>query len=87
MRNQMSIDWIDKEQKQQGIILRELIKVRKHNVVLYSFDTFNLKFFYFKVNSEIEISRLNGQELRFLKEKRNILLLASYQFDIEIKEF
>jgi LIX1-like protein len=37
-----------------------------------------------KVNAEIDHARLNGQELRFLKEKRDILLLASYQFDIEI---
>jgi LIX1-like protein len=63
MRNKMSIDWIDREQKQSGIIITEL----------------------HKVNNEIEASRLRGQELRFLKEKRNILLLASYQFDIEIK--
>ena len=38
-----------------------------------------------QVNAEIEVARLNGQELRFLKEKRDILLLASYQFDMEIK--
>ena len=63
MRNKMSIDWIDREQKQPGCIISELNKV----------------------NSEIETSRLRGQEIRFLKEKRNILLLASYQFDIEIK--
>ena len=37
-----------------------------------------------KVNAEIDHARLNGRELRFLKEKRDILLLASYQFDIEI---
>jgi LIX1-like protein len=37
-----------------------------------------------KVNGEIDHARLNGRELRFLKEKRDILLLASYQFDIEI---
>jgi LIX1-like protein len=37
-----------------------------------------------QVNKDIEVARLNGQELRFLKEKRDILLLASYQFDIEI---
>ncbi|CAF0800797.1 unnamed protein product [Brachionus calyciflorus] len=37
-----------------------------------------------KVNNEIETSRLNGQEMRFLKEKRSILLLASYQFDTEL---
>lgn len=38
-----------------------------------------------KVNSEIEAVRSSGQELRFLKEKRDILLLASYQFDVELK--
>ena len=37
-----------------------------------------------QVNAEIETARLNGQELRFFKEKRDILLLASYQFDMEI---
>ncbi len=37
-----------------------------------------------QVNEEIEVSRLSGQELRFLKEKRDILLLASYQFDMVI---
>ena len=37
-----------------------------------------------QVNQEIEVARLNGQELRFLKEKRDILLLASYQFDMEV---
>ena len=37
-----------------------------------------------KVNLEIESARLNGQELRFLKEKRDILLQASYQLDMEI---
>jgi LIX1-like protein len=37
-----------------------------------------------QVNADIDHARLNGQELRFLKEKRDILLLASYQFDIEI---
>ena len=37
-----------------------------------------------QVNAEIETARLNGQELRFYKEKRDILLLASYQFDMEI---
>ncbi len=63
MRNKMSIDWIDREQKQFGIKNTEL----------------------HKVNNKIKASRLRGQELRFLKEKRNILLLASYQFDIEIK--
>lgn len=37
-----------------------------------------------KVNKEIEESRLNGRELKFLKEKRDILLLALYQLDMEI---
>lgn len=37
-----------------------------------------------QVNNEIEKARINGQEMRFLKEKRDILLLASYQFDMEI---
>ncbi len=38
-----------------------------------------------KVIAEIESARLAGKEMRFLKEKRDILLLASYQFDVEIK--
>ena len=62
MRHQMSLDWIAKEQQQNGIIEAQLKSV----------------------NAEIEIARLNGQELRFYKEKRDILLLASYQFDMEI---
>lgn len=37
-----------------------------------------------QINTELEAARLNGQELRFLKEKRDVLLLASYQFDMEI---
>ncbi|RNA43793.1 LIX1 [Brachionus plicatilis] len=37
-----------------------------------------------KVGNEIETARLNGHEMRFLKEKRDILLLASYQFDTEL---
>ncbi len=37
-----------------------------------------------KVNMEIEEARRNGNEMRFLKEKRDILLLASYQLDVEI---
>ena len=36
------------------------------------------------VNGEIEAARVRGLEMRFLKEKRDILLLASYQYDIEI---
>ena len=56
MRTQMSLDWIAKEQQQNGIIANQLKQV----------------------NSEIETARLNGQELRFFKEKRDILLLASY---------
>ena len=37
-----------------------------------------------RVNQDIEEARLRGQEMRFLKEKRDILLLASYQFDMEV---
>lgn len=37
-----------------------------------------------KVNTEIDEARMNGVELRFLKEKRHILLLASYQLDSKI---
>ncbi len=62
MRNQMSLDWIDREQQQPGLLLNQMQQV----------------------NAEIEAARLKGQELRFLKEKRDILLLASYQFDVEI---
>jgi LIX1-like protein len=36
------------------------------------------------VNQEIEEARQRGLEMRFLKERRDILLLASYQFDMEI---
>lgn len=62
MRNEMSIDWMAREQTQPGVILTELKRV----------------------NQEIDDARLRGQELRFLKEKRDILLLASFQFDMEI---
>jgi LIX1-like protein len=37
------------------------------------------------VNKDIEMARLSGHELRFLKEKRDILLLALYQLDMEIR--
>jgi hypothetical protein len=40
-----------------------------------------------KANQEIERARLSGQELRFFKEKRDILLLASFQFETEIISF
>jgi LIX1-like protein len=62
MRNQMSLDWIAREQQTPGIIMAQLNDC----------------------NQSIEKARLNGQELRFLKEKRDILLLASYQFDMEV---
>jgi hypothetical protein len=53
-----------------------IAKEQQHNGIIAS----QLK----QVNAEIETARLNGQELRFYKEKRDILLLASYQFDMEI---
>jgi LIX1-like protein len=37
-----------------------------------------------QVNAEIEEAALRGLEIRFLKERRDILLLASYQFDMEV---
>ena len=54
MRSQMALDWISREQEQQGLIKRELDKACK----------------------ELEQCRLSGRELRFPKEKRDILTLA-----------
>ncbi|XP_078366850.1 LIX1-like protein [Oculina patagonica] len=54
MRSQMALDWISREQEQQGLIKRELDKACK----------------------ELEQCRLSGRELRFPKEKRDILMLA-----------
>ncbi|XP_058964638.1 LIX1-like protein [Pocillopora verrucosa] len=57
MRSQMALDWISREQEQQGVIKRELDKALK----------------------ELEQCRLSGRELRFPKEKRDILMLARSQ--------
>lgn len=54
MRSQMALDWISREQEQQGLIKRELDKACK----------------------ELDQCRLSGRELRFPKEKRDILRLA-----------
>ena len=54
MRSQMALDWISREQEQQGLIKRELDKASK----------------------ELEQCRLSGRELRFPKEKQDILMLA-----------
>ena len=57
MRSQMALDWISREQEQQGVIKRELDKALK----------------------ELEQCRLSGRELRFPKEKHDILMLARSQ--------
>lgn len=54
MRSQMALDWISREQEQQGLIKRELDKAC----------------------NELEQCCLSGRELRFPKEKRDILMLA-----------
>lgn len=57
MRSQMALDWIAREQENEGIIARELAISEK----------------------ELENARLAGRELRFFKEKRDILVLALSQ--------
>ena len=54
MKTQMAMDWVAREQKQNGCIQVELEKAK----------------------AELEEFRLIGRELRFYKEKRDILVLA-----------
>lgn len=57
MRSQMALDWISREQENEGIILHELETSEQ----------------------ELQSARLAGRELRFPKEKRDILVLAMSQ--------
>ncbi|XKL68565.1 hypothetical protein PGB90_004056 [Kerria lacca] len=57
MRSQMALDWIAREQDNNGIIKRELYSAEK----------------------ELETARLAGKELRFPKEKKDILTMALNQ--------
>ncbi|XP_006001640.1 LIX1-like protein [Latimeria chalumnae] len=57
MRNQMAMDWVNREQEVQGILGRELTVAER----------------------ELDEARLAGKELRFHKEKKDILVLAAGQ--------
>ena len=59
MRSMMAIDWMSREQEQQGTIDKEM-----------------------KISlEELDMARRQGRELRFHKEKKDILTLASAQLE------
>ncbi|XP_041878451.1 LIX1-like protein [Corvus kubaryi] len=57
IRNQMALDWVNREQSIPGALSRELAATER----------------------ELDEARLAGKELRFHKEKKDILLLAAGQ--------
>ncbi|XP_066193991.1 LIX1-like protein isoform X1 [Sylvia atricapilla] len=57
IRNQMALDWVNREQSIPGAVSRELAATER----------------------ELDEARLAGKELRFHKEKKDILLLAAGQ--------
>ncbi|XP_030920560.1 LIX1-like protein [Geospiza fortis] len=57
IRNQMALDWVNREQNIPGALSRELAATER----------------------ELDEARLAGKELRFHKEKKDILLLAAGQ--------
>ncbi|XP_027558639.1 LIX1-like protein, partial [Neopelma chrysocephalum] len=57
IRNQMALDWVNREQSVPGALSRELAATER----------------------ELDEARLAGKELRFHKEKKDILLLAAGQ--------
>lgn len=57
MRNQMAMDWVNREQDIPGTLTRELSSTER----------------------ELDDARLAGKELRFHKEKKDILMLAAGQ--------
>ncbi|KAM3918716.1 LIX1-like protein [Leptodactylus fuscus] len=57
MRNQMAMDWVNREQDVPGILTRELAATER----------------------QLDEARLAGKELRYHKEKKDILMLAAGQ--------
>ncbi|XP_018426093.1 PREDICTED: LIX1-like protein [Nanorana parkeri] len=57
MRNQMAMDWVNREQDSPGTLTRELSATER----------------------QLDDARLAGKELRYHKEKRDILMLAAGQ--------
>ncbi|XP_029435353.1 LIX1-like protein [Rhinatrema bivittatum] len=57
MRNQMAMDWVNREQDMPGTLTRELASTER----------------------ELDEARLAGKELRYHKEKKDILMLAAGQ--------
>ncbi|XP_069805394.1 LIX1-like protein [Dendropsophus ebraccatus] len=57
MRNQMAMDWVNREQDSPGILTRELAATER----------------------QLDEARLAGKELRYHKEKKDILMLAAGQ--------
>ncbi|XP_039368480.1 LIX1-like protein isoform X2 [Mauremys reevesii] len=57
IRNQMAMDWVNREQSTPGVLSRELSSTER----------------------ELDEARLAGKELRFHKEKKDILMLAAGQ--------
>lgn len=57
MRNQMAMDWVNREQDSPGSLTRELAATER----------------------QLDEARLAGKELRYHKEKKDILMLAAGQ--------
>jgi len=66
MRSQMALDWIAREEEHQACGRN----VRPSGVITAEMA---------RAEAELTSARLNGRELRFAKEKRDILLLALSQ--------
>ncbi|XP_043935933.1 LIX1-like protein [Protopterus annectens] len=62
MRNQMAMDWVNRENQLPGILTRELAAAER----------------------ELDEARLAGKELRFHKEKKDILMLAVGQLGMSL---
>uniref|UniRef100_A0A8C7E9F5 Limb and CNS expressed 1 like n=1 Tax=Nothoprocta perdicaria TaxID=30464 RepID=A0A8C7E9F5_NOTPE len=64
IRNQMAMDWVNREQNSPGALSRELASTER----------------------ELDEARLAGKELRFHKEKKDILMLAAGQLGSILEE-
>ena len=72
MRSQMALDWIAREE--ESIVQGPGKRVRTSGVIAAEMA---------RAEAELADARLNGRELRFPKEKRDILLLALSQVSPE----
>lgn len=83
MRRQMALDWVAREELAHGTIRKlvmghlRLLDLRKNKFLgfIYSFTDRELV----QAEGELEQARCLGRELRFPKEKREILVLAQGQ--------